>query len=63
MLVGSRRLLVMDEISTGLDSATLYSIIQYLRRVGGREGGWMGGGGGTLYSIMQYLRRVGGRGG
>ena len=31
MLVGSQRVLLMDEISTGLDSSTTYSIIKYLR--------------------------------
>ena len=33
MLVGYQRVLAMDEISTGLDSATLYSIVSYLRQV------------------------------
>ncbi|PWZ31119.1 ABC transporter G family member 31 [Zea mays] len=31
LLVGSARVLFMDEISTGLDSATTYQIIKYLR--------------------------------
>jgi len=30
MLMGAQRLLLLDEISTGLDSATLYSVITYL---------------------------------
>lgn len=32
MLVGNQRVLMMDEISTGLDSATLYSIITFLKQ-------------------------------
>jgi ABC-type multidrug transport system ATPase subunit len=32
MLVGQTRVLALDEISTGLDSATLYSIITYLKQ-------------------------------
>lgn len=32
MLVGNQRVLIMDEISTGLDSATLYSIITFLKQ-------------------------------
>ena len=34
MLVGPRRIMFLDEISTGLDSATLYSIISLLGKVG-----------------------------
>ncbi len=30
VLVGPQRVLMLDEISTGLDSATLYSVIQFL---------------------------------
>jgi hypothetical protein len=30
MLVGPQRVLMMDEISTGLDSATLHSVVQFL---------------------------------
>jgi ABC-type multidrug transport system ATPase subunit len=33
MLVGPRRVLLMDEISTGLDSATLFTTIQALAMV------------------------------
>jgi ABC-type multidrug transport system ATPase subunit len=32
MLVGNQRVLCMDEISTGLDSAILYSIITFLKQ-------------------------------
>ncbi|WIA20601.1 hypothetical protein OEZ85_004985 [Tetradesmus obliquus] len=32
MLVGNQRFMAMDEISTGLDSATLYSIISFLKQ-------------------------------
>lgn len=32
MLVGNQRVLCMDEISTGLDSAILYSIIRFLKQ-------------------------------
>lgn len=32
MIVGGRRALFLDEISTGLDSATLFSIISIMRR-------------------------------
>ena len=31
MIVGPKRVLFMDEISTGLDSSTTYAIIKYLR--------------------------------
>ncbi|BDA47962.1 ABC transporter G family member 36 [Coccomyxa sp. Obi] len=31
MLVGPKKVLLMDEISTGLDSATTYTVVQYLR--------------------------------
>ena len=62
LLVGPQRALFMDEISTGLDSATLYSIICFYKRYvhsmsttmlisllqvcGGGEGG--GGGAGAF---------------
>ncbi len=36
MLVGPRRVLLLDEISTGLDSATLYAIADLLCKVGAR---------------------------
>jgi ABC-type multidrug transport system ATPase subunit len=32
MMVGNTRVMAMDEISTGLDSATLYTIITYLKQ-------------------------------
>jgi len=32
MLMGNQRVLMMDEISTGLDSAVLFSIISLLKR-------------------------------
>lgn len=32
MLVGNQRVMMMDEISTGLDSATLYSIVSFLKQ-------------------------------
>jgi ABC-type multidrug transport system ATPase subunit len=38
MVVGPQRVLLMDEISTGLDSATLHSVITFftaVRRTGG----------------------------
>eukprot|EP00878_Enallax_costatus_P039718 GHUV01045601.1.p1 GENE.GHUV01045601.1~~GHUV01045601.1.p1 ORF type:complete len:136 (+),score=37.20 GHUV01045601.1:442-849(+) len=35
MLVGNQRVLMMDEISTGLDSATLYSIVTFLKQAVG----------------------------
>ena len=41
MLVGPKRMLMADEISTGLDSATLFSIIQLMCRVGGWVAGWV----------------------
>ncbi|KAK9907686.1 hypothetical protein WJX75_008105 [Coccomyxa subellipsoidea] len=31
MLVGPKKVLLMDEISTGLDSATTYTVVEYLR--------------------------------
>ncbi len=31
MIVGSKRVLFMDEISTGLDSSTTFAIVKYLR--------------------------------
>lgn len=34
MVVGPQRVLLMDEISTGLDSATLYSVITFFTSVG-----------------------------
>lgn len=33
MMVGPKRVLFMDEISTGLDSSTTFAIIKYLRDV------------------------------
>lgn len=33
MVVGPRRVLLMDEISTGLDSATLYDVITFFGAV------------------------------
>jgi hypothetical protein len=44
MLVGPRRVLLMDEISTGLDSATLFSTIQVRRRRQRRWGAPAAGG-------------------
>lgn len=35
MVVGPQRVLLMDEISTGLDSATLYSVITFFTSVSG----------------------------
>ena len=41
MMVGPRRVMVMDEISTGLDSATLFTIIRTLSEVRcGPAGQW-----------------------
>ena len=33
MLVGQRRVLMLDEINTGLDSATLFSVVSFLALV------------------------------
>ena len=33
MIVGPKRVLFMDEISTGLDSSTTFAIIKYLRDI------------------------------
>mgnify|MGYP001807852329 CR=1 FL=1 len=41
MLVGPRRVLLLDEISTGLDSATLYSIADLLCKVRGGAAHWI----------------------
>lgn len=37
MVVGPQRVLLMDEISTGLDSATLHSVITFFTSVRGRR--------------------------
>ena len=39
MVVGPQRVLLMDEISTGLDSATLHSVITFFTSV--RTGRWL----------------------
>lgn len=47
LLVGPARVLFMDEISTGLDSATAYEIIKYLRHSTHALGGT------TVISLLQ----------